>query len=197
MLDAEPCGFAGGKICELRLRHADDVVVDVDRQRLVPSGVTGVRTITVELGELLRETLALTASDAQARQVTISLQIPAKLPAVLGDRVQLQQVLLNLIRNSAQAMESNPRERPPRIVLGLSREPAYAVVEVSDNGPGMEEAVLRRVFEPFFTTKAPGVGTGLGLSVSYAIVTQNHKGMIAVDSTPGHGARFIVKLPLY
>ena len=70
------------------------------------------------------------------------------------------------------------------------------MLEVEDNGPGMEEQIRRRVFEPFFTTKEPGMGIGLGLPVSYMIVTQNHKGLLEVESTPGAGARFTVRLPL-
>jgi signal transduction histidine kinase len=70
------------------------------------------------------------------------------------------------------------------------------VVEVEDNGPGMTEDLRRRVFEPFFTTKEPGVGTGLGLSVSYMIVTQNHKGLMEVQSTPGMGTVFKMRLPI-
>jgi signal transduction histidine kinase len=67
---------------------------------------------------------------------------------------------------------------------------------VEDNGPGMTEDILVRVFEPFFTTKDPGMGTGLGLSVSYMIVTQNHKGFMEVQSTPGRGTVFKVRLPI-
>ena len=70
------------------------------------------------------------------------------------------------------------------------------MLEVEDNGPGMTEDIRRRVFEPFFTTKEPGVGTGLGLSVSYVIVTQNHKGLMEVQSTPGSGTVFKVRLPI-
>ena len=69
-------------------------------------------------------------------------------------------------------------------------------IEVEDNGPGMPPEVQRRVFEPFFTTKPPGVGTGLGLSVSYFIVTRSHKGRMRVESAPGEGTRFIVELPV-
>ena len=70
------------------------------------------------------------------------------------------------------------------------------MIEVEDNGPGMAEDIRRRVFEPFFTTKAPSAGTGLGLSVSYMIVTQNHKGLMEVESTPGRGTVFKVRLPM-
>jgi signal transduction histidine kinase len=71
-----------------------------------------------------------------------------------------------------------------------------AVLEIEDNGPGMDEATRMRIFEPFFTTKEVGVGTGLGLSVAYAIVTKGHHGTIEVRSQPGEGSRFVVSLPV-
>ena len=71
-----------------------------------------------------------------------------------------------------------------------------AVIEIEDNGPGMTELVSRRVFEPFFTTREVGSGTGLGMSVSYSIITVNHGGQIDVWSEPGKGARFTISLPL-
>jgi PAS domain S-box-containing protein len=110
--------------------------------------------------------------------------------------VEIEQVILNLLKNAAQAMITNPADKRPSITLRLRRENRYAVIEVEDNGPGMTEDICRRVFEPFFTTKEPGVGTGLGLSVSYMIVTQNHKGIMEVQSTPGRGSLFKVRLPI-
>jgi PAS domain S-box-containing protein len=110
--------------------------------------------------------------------------------------VEIEQVILNLLKNAAHAMIANPPDRRPRISLRIRNEGRYAVLEVEDNGPGMTEDIRRRVFEPFFTTKEPTVGTGLGLSVSYMIVTQNHKGLIEVESTPGSGSVFKVKLPI-
>jgi len=157
---------------------------------------------TVPLAEVLERTLELAANDYDLkkrydfRSIQIVREYDPSLPAVPMVMVEMEQVVLNLIKNAAQAMEANPVERQPKIILRLRRSGAYAAVEVEDNGPGMEEGVLRRVFEPFFTTKEPGVGTGLGLSVSYTIVTQNHKGLITVDSTPGRGARFTLLLPL-
>lgn len=103
---------------------------------------------------------------------------------------------MNLLRNAAQAMEANPPERPPCIGVSARRDGDFAVISVEDNGPGLDEAARRRVFEPFFTTKPPGVGTGLVLSVSYFIVTENHGGSMDVETTPGTGARFVVRLPL-
>jgi signal transduction histidine kinase len=110
--------------------------------------------------------------------------------------VEIQQVILNLLKNAAQAMTANPSDKRPSITFRLRCEDRYAVLEVEDNGPGMTEDIRRRVFEPFFTTKDPGVGTGLGLSVSYMIVTQNHKGLMEVQSTPGRGTVFKVRLPI-
>jgi signal transduction histidine kinase len=69
-------------------------------------------------------------------------------------------------------------------------------LKVADNGPGMTEDTLRRIFEPFFTTKEVGVGTGLGLAVSYTIITRNHGGSIDVESSPGNGACFTILLPI-
>ena len=69
-------------------------------------------------------------------------------------------------------------------------------IEIEDNGPGMDKTIQSRIFEPFFTTKPVGVGTGLGLSVSYFIITQNHGGSMDVISSPGKGSNFIIRLPL-
>ena len=105
-------------------------------------------------------------------------------------------MLLNLIKNAAQAMAEGDTPPPHRITLRTRREGEYGCIEVQDNGPGMDEETQRRVFEPFFTTKAVGAGPGLGLSVSYFIVTEQHKGVMEVDSTPGEGACFRLCLPL-
>lgn len=109
---------------------------------------------------------------------------------------QIQQVVLNLLSNSAQAMADRPENAPePQIALRLKREATMALIEVEDNGPGMDAETRKRVFEPFFTTKDVGHGTGLGLSVSYFIITENHGGTMNVSSTPGQGACFSIRIP--
>jgi signal transduction histidine kinase len=154
------------------------------------------------LADVLDQALDLAASDFDLkkkydfRSIEIVRDDAPDMPEVPMVLVEMEQVILNLLKNATQAMVENPPERKPRIVLHLRREQRYAVIEVADNGPGMTEEIRRRVFEPFFTTKEPGIGTGLGLSVSYMIVTQNHKGLMEVTSTPGGGARFTVRLPL-
>jgi signal transduction histidine kinase len=153
------------------------------------------------LAQILDQALELAASDYDLKkkydfrsiEIIKDYQDTPQVPIV---SVEIEQVILNLLKNAAQAMTANPPDRRPRITFRLLCESRYAVLEVEDNGPGMTEDIRRRVFEPFFTTKEPGVGTGLGLSVSYMIVTQNHKGLMEVQSTPGRGTVFKVKLPI-
>lgn len=110
---------------------------------------------------------------------------------------ELEQVLLNLLKNAAQAIHVRPQpSEPGRITLRTRLNPPWAEIQVEDNGVGMPEAVRKRTFEPFFTTKEIGQGTGLGLSVSYFIITNNHKGQMEVQSTPGQGTCFTLRLPL-
>ncbi len=108
---------------------------------------------------------------------------------------EMEQVLLNILKNAAQAIVGAATGGEPRITLRTGLAEGMAVIEIEDNGPGMDEATRLRIFEPFFTTKEVGVGTGLGLSVSYAIVTKGHHGTIEVRSQPGEGSCFIIKLP--
>lgn len=118
------------------------------------------------------------------RHLSIERDYDLGLPQVQCSPIQLQQVFMNLLKNAAQAMAEAPlSEGVPRTIALRSRAlpDGRARIEVCDNGPGMTEEVRRKVFEPFFTTKAPGSGTGLGLSVSYFIITNGHKGTITVE----------------
>ncbi|MDP3429369.1 MAG: ATP-binding protein [Desulfomicrobium sp.] len=118
-------------------------------------------------------------------------------PSVSCNETEMEQVFLNLLRNAAQAMAlAQPEIMEPRIVIRMKTKGERVVVEVEDNGPGMPPEVQRRAFEPFFTTKPPGVGTGLGLSVSYFIITRSHDGQMLLESHPGRGTRFIIELPV-
>ncbi|MHC1751442.1 PAS domain S-box protein [Humidesulfovibrio sp.] len=109
---------------------------------------------------------------------------------------ELEQVLLNLLRNAAQAMAmAQPPTPNPRIEIRLRAQEDGVRIEVADNGPGIAPQALHKVFEPFYTTKPPGVGTGLGLSVSYFIITKGHRGRMWVASTPGSGTSFFIELP--
>jgi len=121
------------------------------------------------------------------------------LPEVPCISSEIEQVMRNLLRNAAQAIFD--REIPPenpQITLRTKHEAQrnMVLIEVGDNGQGMDESVQRRVFEPFFTTKPPGEGTGLGLSVSYFLITVAHQGLMDVESEPGQGTIFSIRLPL-
>ncbi len=109
---------------------------------------------------------------------------------------EIEQVILNLIKNSVISMATADMTEKPRITLRISTTADMAVIEVADNGPGIPEDIRRNIFDPFFTTRDVGIGTGLGLSVSYAIVVDKHNGTIRVESEPGQGATFIVEIPL-
>lgn len=156
----------------------------------------------VQLNELLDAALRLAASDYDLkkkydfRELALVRDYDPDLPEVYCDRTEIEQVFLNVIRNAGQAMAGAATTGPQRIVLRTRRERGFARVEVEDNGPGMDENTRRRVFEPFFTTKPAGVGTGLGLSVSYFIITEQHAGQMEVWSRPGEGSCFTIRLPL-
>ncbi len=110
--------------------------------------------------------------------------------------MEIEQVLLNLFRNAAQAMAEVTAEFSPTIIVRTAMDSGFVTITVQDNGPGGRPEQKLRVFEPFYTTKPPGLGTGLGLSVSYFIITQNHQGTFTVKPFPGQGASFVIGLPL-
>ncbi len=161
------------------------------------------RLAAANLLEILDKSIDLAASDYSLRKqydfrrIIIRREYEPGIPPVRCTKTEIEQVVLNLIKNAAQALATLPDDAPdPVITLRAMCDGDMARVEVEDNGPGMDEAVRKRVFEPFFTTKRTGMGTGLGLSVSYFIITQNHGGTLTVSSAPGKGARFTITLPL-
>ncbi|MGD2062935.1 MAG: PAS domain S-box protein [Nitrospirota bacterium] len=129
------------------------------------------------------------------RQIEVVRDYDHELPPVYCNRTEIEQVFLNVIKNAAQALASRTTS-PSRITLRTRQDAEFAQVEIADDGPGIDEETCGRVFEPFFTTKPVGIGTGLGLSVSYFIVTERHHGTITVSSTPGRGTCFVIRLPL-
>jgi len=148
----------------------------------------------VDLNSVIRETLALRAYEQRVTNIAVIDALAAGLPPVFADPHQLQQVLLNLVINAEQAMlAANGRGTlVVRTWHDVGRE--AVVFEVNDDGPGIAPDLRSKVFDPFFTTKDVGKGTGLGLTVAYAII-QEHGGRIWVESRNGGGASFFVQLP--
>ena len=146
----------------------------------------------VDLNDVIQRTLILMSYDLKLKDVTIEKHL-APLPAVLGDRRALQQVVLNLLNNAAQAVTTNPPGRPQVIHLSTWFDDRVRL-RVADTGPGIPDDVLPQLFTPFFTTKEPGQGTGLGLSITYSIV-EAHGGRITVERPSDGGAAFLVDLP--
>ncbi|WP_320174415.1 DUF3365 domain-containing protein [Maridesulfovibrio sp.] len=156
-----------------------------------------------QLDELLEKTIELVANDYNLkkhydfRKIEIIRQYDENTPAVLCDGNEIQQVFLNLLKNGAEAMsEKNYEHEQPRFICRIKSEDGMAITEIEDNGPGIVIDPVNRIFDPFFTTKGVGKGTGLGLSVSYFIISDQHNGIMEVNSVPGEWTKFTIKLPL-
>jgi len=145
----------------------------------------------VRLVEMAQRVVAMFRKSAANDDLVIRLPRPPHLPSFTGDETQLEQVMLNLLLNARKAMPGGGH-----IDIRLSHDPVEGTVrfEVADNGPGISEEVRKRLFQPFFTTRTDG--TGLGLATCMKNV-QYHGGTIEVRSEVGHGARFIVTIPLF
>jgi signal transduction histidine kinase len=146
----------------------------------------------LDFNDVVRETVEFLSALAIARKVElVSVIIPDALP-ILGDRIQLQQVVLNLVVNAIDAMKDTPTEN--RIIsIRTSRVENFAQLSVSDRGPGIPEDKLKEVFEPFFTSKSGGMG--MGLSIARTIIEAHH-GRIWANNRDHGGASFRIRLPL-
>ncbi len=149
----------------------------------------------VDINHVVRETLALRAYDQRVSNITVLDALAAGLPQVFADGHQVQQVLLNLVINAEQAMLSSHGRGVLVVRSWHDADHESVILEINDDGPGIPEDVQPKIFDPFFTTKDVGQGTGLGLTVAYAIV-QEHGGRIRLESLPGRGASFFVELPV-
>jgi signal transduction histidine kinase len=143
-----------------------------------------------DLRETIEGSLRLTSYMLRKGKVELDLELPADPVVLTFDSQQIQQVIINLVQNAVQAMPDGGR-----LGVHLRRDDSYAVVEIQDTGTGISPEHLPRVFDPFFTTKPEGQGTGMGLSVSYGIISRHH-GTIDAISPPGEGAQFTIRLPL-
>ncbi len=145
----------------------------------------------IQLNEIVEEVVSLSRQRIKYGNVTIASHMQPDLPCVQASPSEMQQVLLNIINNSLDAMEPDGGN----IGITTRTENAQVVIDIEDDGPGIPESILPRIFDPFFTTKAVGRGTGLGLSICYGIV-QKMEGELSVASSVGKGTVFHIRLPV-
>jgi C4-dicarboxylate-specific signal transduction histidine kinase len=176
----------------------DNIAADGKRAREVIARIRALtkrqvpRTEELDINQKILQVLALTEHELRSHDIVLRTQLDSTLPRVAGDRVQLQQVLLNLIVNAVEAM-SAVHDRPRQLTIVSGHDGANAVlVEVLDSGIGLDPARAERVFEAFYTTKAEGIG--IGLSISRSII-EAHDGRLWASANEPHGAIFRFSLP--
>ncbi|HEY8259018.1 MAG TPA: ATP-binding protein [Gemmatimonadales bacterium] len=150
----------------------------------------------VDLNDVAARTSLLIVYELQLHGIELDSALSPEPIVVLGDRYELQQVLLNLVNNAVQAVNGLEPGRPRRISIHTSRSENQAMLAVRDTGPGVPAHLASYLFTPFFTTKGPGEGTGLGLSLSYGLV-KSHGGVLTYEALPEGGAEFRITLPFY
>jgi PAS domain S-box-containing protein len=192
MLDAEPPNVDGARETAKRTirdgRRAADVITRLRALFTHKDGTTEL----VDLNEATREVIALSRSELERNRVITKMELADELPAVMGDRVQLQQVILNLLRNGSDAM-SGVDDRPRELLFRTEVEEADRVrLSVQDAGVGFEPQTLHRIFQPFYTTKEDGMG--IGLSVSRSII-ESHHGRLSATPNDGPGVTFSFSIP--
>ncbi len=163
---------------------------DIVKGLLEFSRQSAINTERVDLNRILQDTLFLISKQAAFFNIELVKDWDPQLPPVMADKSQLQQVFMNILMNAVQAMGERGT------ITITTRRGRLGTVEaaIADTGRGIPQEVIDRIFDPFFTTKGSGEGTGLGLSIAYGIITKHH-GTIQVQSEPGRGTTFIVRLP--
>ena len=144
--------------------------------------------------DLIQQVLLITKNELKY-VVTVELDVSEDI-VVYCDRVQIGQVLVNIIMNAVQAVKSQNRGDKGLIKVWAEKSNQKVTIFFQDDGPGISKGNINKIFEPFFTTKEIGQGTGLGLSISYDIIVNKHNGNISVESEPGKGALFTIILPI-
>jgi len=147
----------------------------------------------VDINEQIHKSLAILEKQPLFHNIEVVTQLKESLNRIWGNPIRLNQVFTNIIVNAAQAMKGSGK-----LTILTHHRSNNELVEIciKDNGPGIDKEILPQIFDPFFTTKTEEGGTGLGLSVSYAIVKE-HKGTIRAESHPDQGTTFVLRFPIY
>jgi PAS domain S-box-containing protein len=192
MLDADPPNVDGARETVRRTIRDGNRASDVIKRLRALFGKKDATTESLDLNEVTREVIALSLSELQRNRVILRPEFTDDLPPVTGDRIQLQQVILNLLRNASDAM-SNVDDRPRQLVIRTERDESDRVrLCVQDAGVGFEPQDMGRLFEAFYTTKSGGMG--IGLSVSRSII-ESHQGRLCATPNDGPGATFSFSIP--
>lgn len=156
----------------------------------------------VDINEGLQSTLMILKSQCKATGDRPEIEIVShygKLPLIDCYPSLLNQVFLNLISNAIDAIEEKyqfQKQSPSIKIATGERDSKWIVIQIEDNGIGIDKEVREKLFEPFFTTKTLGQGTGLGLSIAYSIIVEQHGGQLSCQSQPGEGCKFIIEIPI-
>ena len=150
----------------------------------------GINKQPASINDIIENVLSMVRGQFLKKQIKLVAELETTLPTSVMDSRRMKQVLLNLIMNAGQAIGNKGN-----IIIRTRADDTRLIIEVEDDGPGIARDIQNNIFDPFFSTKEPGEGTGLGLSVSYGIIHE-HDGEIEILSTPGHGTRFTVILPV-
>jgi C4-dicarboxylate-specific signal transduction histidine kinase len=145
----------------------------------------------LDIRQIISDVLAWVSTELARREVLVRTEFAEDTPPVRGDRVQLQQVILNLVTNAIDAMRSTS-DRSRELIVRSRKNGNSVIVEIEDSGPGLAPEQAERVFQPFYTTKSHGLGMGLAVSRS---IVESHQGHLSVSRRNSHGAIFQLDLP--
>ncbi len=187
------------------IREAGERAADIIK-RLINFSTRGESQRTkVNINNLLQETLDLAAKDYDLKKkynfgkIKIDYKLKENIPPVLLIREDIEQVILHLVRNSAQFMvdkKYGDHELGPALIIETDFDDKILSLRISDTGPGISRDILPKIFDPFYTTRKVGSGTGLGLTVAYFIITGRHNGSISIESTSPEGTTILIEIPV-
>ena len=186
------------EVLKISAEVMNKVIKETDRATAITKKLSGFakpskkdEMVEVHVDKELDEVVSLIGHDLQLSNIEFKKDFPQSFPAILADHKQIQEILFNIVRNAAQAID----KKDGRIIVSGFSQNGSAIVRIADNGSGIPPDKIGQIFNPFYTTKAPGKGTGLGLFIVKQVVEKN-KGTIAVESDAGIGTIFTLRFPV-